>query len=431
VSSEQASPTRRVTQALARMDELATTPWANLVASRNDQQALAEAALLEAELRTTGSRGPLHGVPIVVKDNIDVAGMPTRLGSARRAGVAASTTDAACVTALREGGAVVVAKAHLHELAYGATDEINADGPARNPRDPARMTGGSSSGSAALVALGVVPLAIGTDTGCSVRTPAALCGVVGLKPGIGAVSTRGVIPLSPSLDHVGLIGRDVDVVAAGWGALESGGSESDPVAMRGLRVVVPTNAMFRVHDPSLGDGVERAADALRSVGVDVLAMDIPGLEDVRDLYASVVGSEAAAQWVLDGVASRDLQEATRTRLEAQAKRPDRHYQEARRQHLRVRAEVCRWMREEARIDALLLSTTPTRAPLVGQTNVSGESVNDALLRNCVPFSVLGLPAITTPIPDEEGLPGGLQVVAVSGPEQLALQVASVVGAQPW
>jgi aspartyl-tRNA(Asn)/glutamyl-tRNA(Gln) amidotransferase subunit A len=417
----------RVPQALARMDELAGSPWANLMASRDDRFALAEAARLDDELRTTGSRGPLHGVPIVVKDNIDVAGMPTRLGSAHRARSAACASDAACVSALRQAGAVVVAKAHLHELAYGATGEVNAAGPARNPHDPTRMTGGSSSGSAALVALGVVPLAVGTDTGCSVRTPAALCGVVGLKPGIGMVPTTGVVPLSPSLDHVGLIGRDLDVVAAGWAALGGGVCGSGPASVRGLRIAVPTNAMFRVHDRSLGDAVERAADALRSAGAEVLTADIPGLEDVHGIYASVVGSEAAAQWVIDGLAPDDLQDLTRTRLQAQAKRPEPQYQEARRKHLRVRDEVCRWMREDARLDALLLSTTPTRAPRLGQTEVSAESVNDAMLRNCVPFSVLGLPAITTPIPDEKGLPGGLQVVAVSGSEQLAIDVARVVG----
>jgi aspartyl-tRNA(Asn)/glutamyl-tRNA(Gln) amidotransferase subunit A len=289
------------------------------------------------------------------------------------------------------------------------------------------MTGGSSSGSAALVAWGVVPLAIGTDTGCSVRTPAALCGVVGLKPGIGVVPTTGVVPLSPSLDHVGLIGRDLDIVAAGWAALGGAASGSGPASVRGLRIAVPTNRLFRVYDSSLGEAVERAADALRSAGAEVLMVDIPGLDDVHEIYASVVGSEAAAQWVIDGVASDGLHELTRTRLQAQAKRPESQYQEARREHLRVRESVCRWMREEARLDALLLSTTPTRAPRLGQTKVSAESVNDALLRNCVPFSVLGLPAITTPIADDEALPGGLQVVAVSGSEQLVIDVARVAG----
>ena len=141
-------------------------------------------------------------MPVAVKDLIDVAGMPTRCGSAVLAEAPPARADAEVVARLRAAGAAIVAKTHTHEFAYGPTGDVAAEGPCRNPHDPQRITGGSSSGSAAVVAAGLVPLAVGTDTGCSVRTPAALCGVVGLKPARGALPTTGVFPLSDTLDHI-------------------------------------------------------------------------------------------------------------------------------------------------------------------------------------------------------------------------------------
>src|ERR671916_1958051 len=170
--------------------------------------------------------GPLHGWPVAVKDLIDVAGVPTRCGSAVLADAVPAQQDAAVVARLRAAGAVVVAKTHTHEFAYGPTGDVSVDGPCHNPHDPQRITGGSSSGSAAAVAAGLVPLAVGTDTGCSTRTPAALCGVVGLKPARDALPTVGVFPLSDTLDHIGLLGVDVDTVAIAFGALT--GRRIDP-----------------------------------------------------------------------------------------------------------------------------------------------------------------------------------------------------------
>ncbi|MEO9222315.1 MAG: amidase, partial [Mycobacteriaceae bacterium] len=211
------TPRQHVQQVLDGLDSAG-----NLVASRHDEAALAQAETAGAEIRRGAWRGPLHGVAIVVKDNIDVAGMPTRCGSAVLADAAPAPADAEVVARLRAAGAIVVAKAHCHEFAYGPTGDVSVDGPAVNPRDTNRITGGSSSGSAALVALGVVALAVGTDTGCSVRTPAALCGVVGLKPTLGAVPTDGVYPLSTTLDHIGLLTADVHGASVAWDVLARG-----------------------------------------------------------------------------------------------------------------------------------------------------------------------------------------------------------------
>lgn len=205
IAAGEVTPVEHVDEVLESLDSLAGTPWANLVSARNDDRARREAELHTARIASGRGRGPLDGIAVAVKDNIDVEGMPTGLGSDYGGDRDVANRDADIVTRLRARGAIVVAKTHLHELAYGSTRSTNASGPARNPHDPDRITGGSPSGSAALTALGVVPLAIGTDTGCSVRAPAALCGVAGLMPALGTLSNEGVVPVSPTFDHAGLL----------------------------------------------------------------------------------------------------------------------------------------------------------------------------------------------------------------------------------
>ena len=162
----------------------------------------------DRELAAGRDRGPLHGVPISIKDLIDVAGTPTTAASRVREGHVA-THDAPVIVALREAGAVIIGKTNLHEFAFGTTNEESAFGPARNPHDDSRSPGGSSGGSAASVAAGMALATLGTDTGGSIRIPAAACGIVGLKPRHGEVSTDGVVPLSHRLDHVGPLARTV------------------------------------------------------------------------------------------------------------------------------------------------------------------------------------------------------------------------------
>ena len=191
VRSGELSPTEHVTDVLERLraDEH------NAVITLDADGALRAAAERTEELAGGRWRGPLHGVAVGIKDLIDVAGLPTRAGSNVLDGAPPARVDAPVVARLREAGAVVVAKLHTHEFAYGPTGDVAATGPARNPHDPSRITGGSSSGSAAAIAAGHLALALGTDTGCSARTPASLCGVVGLKPTLGRLSTEGAFPL--------------------------------------------------------------------------------------------------------------------------------------------------------------------------------------------------------------------------------------------
>src|SRR5699024_9648991 len=191
---------------------------------------------------------------------------------------------------LREAGAIVVAKSHMHEFAYGCTGEENADGPAANPHDPSRITGGSSSGSAALVARKTVPLAVGTDTGCSVRAPGALCGVVGFKPGAGALPTGGVFPLSTTLDHVGLLTGDVVDAGLAWGAVPGVARTPWPVA--GMRVGRLRGAQFEALDPVVASAVDSACSALTEAGAEVVDVELPHGEELAATYPVIVGSEA-------------------------------------------------------------------------------------------------------------------------------------------
>ncbi len=372
--------------------------------------------------------GPLSGMPVVVKDLIDVAGMPTRCGSAVLADAEPARQDAAVVALLRAAGAVVVAKTHTHEFAYGPTGDIAAEGPCRNPHDPTRITGGSSSGSAAAVAAGLVPLALGTDTGCSVRTPAALCGVVGFKPALGVLPTTGVFPLSETCDHVGLLGRDVETVTVAFNALT--GCRLDSAApVRGAVVGRPTDPYWRVHDPEIAAAVDRSAATLTRVGVTLRDISLPGIEELAATYPVIVGAEAYAthaRWLAQRPG--DYQPATATRLQAAAAHTAAAYITAQRTRRRLAVETTASLLADG-IDLLLLPTTPLRAtPLcVEQVEVpdgTRVAVRPALLSLTLPFNLLGWPAVSVPAPGMTGLPAGVQLAGLPGSEQLLLAAAA-------
>ena len=421
------TPVQHVQRVLAALDGAG-----NLVACRNDGAALTQARTADEEIRNGAWRGPLHGVAIAVKDNIDVAGMPTRCGSAVLADAGPATTDAEVVARLRAAGAVVVAKAHCHEFAYGPTGDVNVDGPAANPCDPSRITGGSSSGSAALVASGAVALAVGTDTGCSVRTPAALCGVVGLKPTLGAVPTDGVFPLSTTLDHVGLLTADVHGASVAWdvlarGAEGTGGGIQEP-GVKGLRIGLPQGSLWQVIDHDIVAAVARGAESLRRAGADVVEIEVPDVDELAATYSVIVGSEAYATHAVALAQRRgDFQPSTAERLLAQADRSAFEYLSALRTLQRLRVSTLTTLRRTYGLDALLLATSPLRAPLLGQSEVDGVPVRAELLRLCTPFNLLGVPAVSVPARDVEGLPIGVQVAGIKLEERGILRVAAALG----
>lgn len=423
--SGELSPTEHITSVL---DRLAADPY-NAVIVLDAERALERAAELTAELRRGHDRGPLHGLALGVKDLIDVAGLPTRAGSNVLADAPPATVDAPIVARLREAGAVVVAKLHTHEFAYGPTGDVAATGPARNPHDPARITGGSSSGAGAAVAAGLVPLALGTDTGASVRTPAALCGVVGLKPAFERLSTEGVFPLSETCDHVGVLTADIDSAAIAWDVLGPAGTDASD-GVTGVRVGVLLDDYWQAADPALTAAVETAAATLRAAGADVVELHTPMIDELAATYAPIVGGEAYAThaaWLAER--PQDYQPITRERLLAMAGQPAAEYVAAQRTRRRLAAALRAAVDD---VDVLLLPTTRLRATPIGvaEVEIGGVTVpvRPSLLALTLPFNLTGWPAVSVPgrVPDG-GLPAGVQVVGVRFDERGVLAVAAELG----
>lgn len=426
--SGELSPTEHVTDVLDRLraDEY------NAVITLDADRALATAAALTEESTRGRWRGPLHGVAVGVKDLIDVAGLPTRAGSCILTDAPPAEVDAPVVARLRGAGAIVVAKLHTHEFAYGPTGDVAATGAARNPHDPGRITGGSSSGSAAAVAAGYLPLALGTDTGASARTPAALCGVVGLKPTLGRLSTAGVFPLSETCDHVGLLTADVHSASVAWDALsgpDGTGGGIEPPGVVGVRIGVPVDDYWRAADPVITEGVAAAVERLRQAGAHVVEVRTPMIDELAATYGRIVGAEAwatHASWMAQR--PDDYQPPTRRRLEPFADQPARDYVDA----LRTRRRLTAAMRTAlADVDALVLATTRLRATPIGvaAVDVGGETVpvRPALLALTLPFNLTGWPAVSVPGPVEDGgLPVGVQVVGVRMEERGVLRVAGAL-----
>jgi Asp-tRNA(Asn)/Glu-tRNA(Gln) amidotransferase A subunit family amidase len=424
--SRELSVVEHVTDAL---DRLAADAYNTVITL--DDRAPERAAALDAELAAGRWRGPLHGVAVGVKDLIDVAGLPTRCGSLVFADAPPAAADAPVVARLLEAGAVVVAKLHTHEFAYGPTGDVAATGPARNPHDPSRITGGSSSGSAAAVAAGHLALALGTDTGASVRTPAALCGVVGLKPAYGHLSAEGAFPLAESLDTVGLLTADVHSASVAWDVLDrpdgTGGGIQQP-GVGGVRVGVPTDAYWQPADPSIGAVVGAAVERLRGAGAEVVEVATPMIDELAASYPVIVGAEAWATHAEAFEKTPELfQPVTRERLAPNAGLSARAYVDA----VRTRRRLVAAMRAALPVDVLVLPTTRLRATPIGAETVSVDGadvpVRPSMLGLTLPFNLTGWPAASVPGQVGAGeLPVGVQVVGVRLEERGVLRVAAAL-----
>lgn len=414
-------PVTHVTEVLERLRD---DPYGAVV-SLDADRALRDAAALRSELRRRGPRGPLHGIAVGVKDLIDVAGMATRAGSAVRADAGPAVRDAPVVARLRAAGAVVVAKLHTHEFGLAPTGDVAAEGPARNPHDPARIAGGSSSGPAVAVAAGYLPLALGTDTGGSVRIPAALCGVVGLKPARGALPSAGTVRLAPSLDTVGLIAADPGTALAARAALGAGiGPGHGPG-----RVGLALDPYWTAAEPAIRTAVREAAATLERAGIDVTEVTTPGIEELAACYMPILGPEAHALHART-LARRggDYQPESATGLALLADAPPGEHTAA----LRTAAELtARLARHLTGFDAVLTPATRVRATPVGArlVDVAGEpsTVAAALLEPALPANLTGWPAVSVPVAGA-GRPAGVQLIGI-GPgadERLLLGLASLV-----
>ncbi|QKW34033.1 amidase [Actinomadura sp. NAK00032] len=386
-------------------------PDLNAFAALDPEGAAVAAERADEELASGTDRGPLHGIPVAVKDIIDVAGLPTGMGSAHFAGHVAEA-DAACVAALRNAGAVIVGKTGTQEFAFGATGDVSASGPVRNPHDRERMSGGSSSGSAAAVAAGTVPLALGTDTGGSVRIPSAFCGVAGFKPAHGAVPAGGVFPLSRSLDHVGVLAGTAADCLLGYEAL------TGPLARDGA---VPGGRAAWIEPPAADPEVVRTVRALVP-DAPAEPLDFAGL---REVFLAIEFSEAYDVHAERIAAAPDRYlPVTLGRLEESGRMPGWRLVRALRERDRYAAEIAELLE---RYDLLVMPTMPITAPKIGATECEFGPLTALLVSLTSPWNVLGLPALTVPAGTVGGLPVGVQLVTRRGAEDVLFRAAERLG----
>ena len=385
--------------------------------------------------RGHGDRLPLDGLPIVLKDNVDVGGVRTTVGS-RLFGDGVPSADAEVTRRLRGAGAVILGKANMHELAFGATSANETYGAVVNPLAPDRIPGGSSGGSGAAVAADLCVAAIGTDTGGSVRLPASLCGVSGLRPSYGAVSNRGVHPVSPTLDTVGPLARsaadvrDVLAVIAGFDADDPTSVDralelSREVGARGLRIGIVETLVER-SDDGVGRCVRDVAHALEGLGAVLASVDLPGWEAASEACGHLIRADARTRYA-QVLTTRPalLEEGTRRRLARAAGHgaDDRSaLEEERRRWAHVVERVL------AEVDLLLLPTIPVEPPLA--QGADSVVTTDQVVPYTFLLALASVPSLSIPCgATAGGAPVGAQLAAARWRDGLVLQAAAAVQAE--
>lgn len=412
-------------------------------------RALVAADAVDADLAAGRPAGPLAGVPVAVKNLFDIEGLPTLAGSKIRRDAAPPSRDATLVRRLTAAGAILIGALNMDEFAYGFVTENAHDGPARNPHDPGRIAGGSSGGSAAAVAAGLVPLTLGSDTNGSIRIPASLCGVFGLKPTYGRLSRQGAFPFVESLDHVGPFARSVEDLALAYDVLQGPDPEGDALCVRAaeplsarlgdlaerpLRVGVLGGWFQQGAFPEVLDALNRVADAC----ADAAPVELAGAQAARAAAFCLTAFEGG-ELHRDDLASRalDYDPAVRDRLLAGALLPKGIHEAARRFRTIFRDEV-----REAfqRFDILLAPSSVCPAPPIGQATMEMDGVPVSVRKNLgaftQPISFIGLPVVAAPVSRPGQLPVGVQIIAPPWREDLAfaaalrLQRDGVVAAHP-
>jgi aspartyl-tRNA(Asn)/glutamyl-tRNA(Gln) amidotransferase subunit A len=424
----------------------ALQPEVNAYITVMEDEAMAAAVAAERALVAGEMVGPLCGVPVALKDIVLTAGIRTTGGS-RILRDYVPAGDATVVRLLRAAGAVFVGKTNTHEFAFGPTTINPHYGPCRNPHNTARVSGGSSGGSAAAVATGQAHLALGTDTGGSIRIPAAACGVVGLKPTYGRVSKAGVLPLSWSLDHVGPIARTVADVAlllsviAGPDPRDHTTAPMAPVddwvraagradqGLKGLRVGLPRGWDEHRTAPAARDAVRQAAARCEHLGATVREVEFPAADAMMLANRLIILAEAAAYHLPWLTRFPDEYGAdVRARLELGQYILAADYLAGQRLRSELTQAVASAMTD---IDVALVPTLPVGAPLIGQHHLAWddglETVPDGLIRLVAPFNVTGQPALALPYgTDEHGMPLSVQIVGRPYEEAVVLRAAAAL-----
>jgi aspartyl-tRNA(Asn)/glutamyl-tRNA(Gln) amidotransferase subunit A len=435
-----------VTQAvLARVERL--NPVLNAFITVTAEQALQEAARVDAAL-ARGEALPLAGVPLAVKDLFATKGVRTTGGSKV---LAENVTkyDATAVARLRAAGAVLIGKLNMHEFAYGFTNANPHYGDCRNPWDTARIPGGSSGGSAAAVAASLCLAALGSDTGGSIRQPAALCGIVGLKPTYGRVSRHGALTLSWTMDHAGPMTKRVVDAAAMLGVMaghdpndetsvhlpvpDYAATLEEPIA--GLRLGIPREPFYATIEPDVAAAVDEALRVLEQRGARVVEVSLPHLDVIRGAHRAIIFAEASTYhdtWIR--TRADEYGEDVRALVQAGLFLPATQYLAAQQARRRILAE---WQTLWERFDVLVTPTSPIAATSFGAATALIDGQQHPLVRlyldHTLPFNLTGQPALSVPCGfTQTGLPIGLQLVGRPFDEALLLRVAHAYEREtPW
>ncbi|MDT5103048.1 MAG: aspartyl-tRNA(Asn)/glutamyl-tRNA(Gln) amidotransferase subunit [Mycobacterium sp.] len=432
IRTKEVSPVEVTESALGRLEEV--EPALTAFVTTTPELALEQAMLAEKEIGGGNYRGPLHGIPLGVKDLYDTAGTKTTSSSAQRADHVPDA-DSASVAKLYAAGMILIGKTHTHEFAYGATTPTTG-----NPWAPDRTPGGSSGGSGAAVGAGVVHVALGSDTGGSIRIPAALCGTVGLKPTFGRASRVGVASLSWSLDHVGPLSRNVMDAALVMAAM-SGYDRRDPgtvdipvpdmvtgigAGVAGKKIGIPTDYYTAQVDSAATAAAAAAAAKLEELGAELVEVTIPLAEHIIPAEWAIMMPEATA-YHQDSLRNspEKFTDETRTLLETGAAVLATDYING----LRLRTQIqAAWREMFASIDVLLAPTLVAAAtlrsdPFLRWPDGTVEAATAAYVRFSAPANVTGLPSLSVPAAfTSDGLPLGVQIIGKPFAEPEILQV---------
>lgn len=438
IRKREVSPVEIVTELLERIDQI--DPILNTIITLDRDAALEKARLAEEELNQGKYRGPLHGVPIGIKDLIFTKGIKTTMGSEIYAEFI-PTENAFVIDQLETAGAIIFGKLNTHQFAYGPTGDRSYYGPVRNPYDITKIPGGSSSGSAASVAACLNYGALGTDTGGSIRVPAAFCGIVGMKPTYGRVSKRGVFPLAWTLDHTGPMTRTVTDNALMLNAI-SGYDAKDVDAIKieredftrylgkdikGKVIGIPTRFFNEYADQDIKLRIKHIADLLADLGAYIIDVDIPDMEPIEQAQRAIIRSEAYAiheQHLKDHPDKWDseVKERLYTGLDVTGYEVARAHQTRK----QMRQEYHSIFRQ---VDALLTPTTTIFPPAINERYLGGEMNDEShirwtILKYTSPFNLLGLPAISIPVGfSMAGMPIGAQLIGPDFSEATLYQIA--------
>jgi len=439
--SGKVSSVHLVNACLAKIQEL--NPQLNAFVTVTKELAIEQAAKADAELSKGIDRGPLHGIPYALKDNFSTKGIRTTCGS-KLFEDHVPDFDSAVTEKLATAGAVLIGKTGLHELAYGITSNNPHFGAVRNPRDPERIPGGSSGGSAAAVASGMAAMAMGTDTGGSIRIPGAFCGTVGIKPTSGRVSRYGVMPLDFSLDHMGPLTTTIGDAAvtmealAGYDSRDDTSSRTVPgrylpsgnPSIAGWRIGRPENFFTERVQPEIMAAYERSLATAESLGAVIVPLRVPDIAAINVVGRMILMSEASALMERymdrrDSIGADVLALLDQGRMLAAT-----DYVNAQRMRRVMQRDFAKIWGE---VDLVFTPTSPIVAPKIAQSTVEIDGIPEdtrmASTRFVRPFNVLGLPALSMPWGTGEfGMPVGLQIVGKAFSEGKIFEAAACLEA---